>query len=101
MAQWQLHRSGDLSAIYCDGALFDAGDSSNMRNKLLQELGVAIVNNDRFLLGQDKKNGCAATLASIADWQAIQSARLARLAEIRASIAALKAEAHTLGTDAV
>jgi hypothetical protein len=100
VAEWQLHRTGDMSAIYKDGVLFDSGDPDNMRNKVLTELGVIRVSNDAFMLGQDKKNGIAITLAAITTWQAAQTAKTVRLAEIRASIAALKAEAHALGTEA-
>jgi hypothetical protein len=100
MAEWQLHRDGDTSAIYKDGVLFDSGDSDNMRNKVLTELGVTRINNDAFMLGQDKKSGIAPTIAAIATWQTAQSVKATRLAEIRASIAALKAEAHALGGEA-
>ncbi len=101
MAEWQIHRNGDTSAIYLDGALFDIGDSNTMRSQVLTSLGVVQVNDDAFMLGQDKRNKAAATLAAITAWKTQQATKRTRLQEIRASIAALKAEARSLGDEAV
>lgn len=101
MADWQIHRTGDLAAIYKDGVLFDVGNIDVMKTNVLAELGVARVANDAFMLGQADKNHCAQTLAAITTYLAAEVARKARLAEIRAERAALKAEAHALGDDAV
>lgn len=101
MAEWQIHRDGDLAAVYADGSLFDAGNIDVMKSLVLAELGVTRVANDAFLLGQKAKSGIATSLAQITTWQAAEVVRKARIAEIRAERAALKAEAIALGDGSV
>jgi hypothetical protein len=90
-----------MSAIYKDGVLFDAGDTDTMRNKVLTQLGVTRVSNDAFMLGQQQQSGVAGTLAAITTWSTAQQTKKTRIQEIRVAVAALKAEAHGLGEDAV
>lgn len=97
MAEWQLHQTGDTAAIYKDGGLLDSGEVGTMRLRLLAELGVVLVKNDAFLLGQDKRSKIAKTLGEITTWTADRDAKRARLTEIRNEIADLRAEAHDLG----
>jgi hypothetical protein len=101
MAEYQFHRAGNDAAIYKDGVLLGKGDTDQMIRRIFTELVVITVDNDAFMLGQDKRTGIAATLGAIATWKTDRQTKRDRIIAIKVQVATLRAEAKSLGDDSV
>lgn len=92
----EIHYAGEWAALYVDGTLDIVGDSYIAEERAFGLLGVLIVQDDAFMLGQEKRDGVAATLEGVASYRAERTKRQERAAELRAQADALVAEADAL-----
>ncbi len=78
--------SEDWSALYEDGELIEVGDHYWVQEKLLQLLGIEVIQSDDFIRGGDQREDVAQNLTAIAEWRRAKSvaeaqARMEKAAE--------------------
>lgn len=82
--------SEDWSALYEDGKLIEVGDHYWVQEKLLQLLGIEVVQSDDFIRGGSAREDVAPSLVAIEDWLAD-----ANVEEAEATLAAARDAAST------
>lgn len=86
------HSIGDWAAVYVDGKLERIGDTADMLEHALEELGVRMVWDSQFMLGQTKRDGAAKTLEEIEAYEIRRSQSHARLNELQDEINKIRKE---------
>jgi hypothetical protein len=92
----EIHYADDWAALYKDGKLERVGDSYLAEERALELLGVAIVQDNAFMRGQDYKDGVAKTLEEIEEFARLRDERKAEAAKKFAEAERLFAEARAL-----
>ena len=97
MASIEVHEAEEWSAVYLDGKLVHGPADSYLADEWIREhFGVATVQDDAFMRGQNRADGVARTLAEVEEYRRERDARLARAIELRAEADRLTAEAARL-----
>lgn len=86
----------DWAALYKDGQLVRAGDTYRTEEEAFALLGVTIVQDNAFMLGQGSAEGVAKTLEEVHRYSEERRRNLARAADMRIQAQRLLAEASDL-----
>lgn len=94
--QIEFHQSDGWTAVYLNGQLQRVGDSYLADEWLQERVGITVVDDDAFLLGQGTKAGVAPTLDEVHQFTETRQEKVTRAAELRARAADLLTQASEL-----